>query len=202
MRGVVLIILLSFGAVALHAQTPSSNIQPLPIQTEYVSVGSTLVQPDETTPARGDILPEAPIPKSPASPCPAGYGKPCAFLNGNLYARDRFHLREYDRSWTKALSNPAIITSTAVLTTALVVDYKTTRFCIDRHLAREANPLMGQSRKQELGVGLGLLTAGVLATAKLKSQGHGDTAILIQSMGTIAHLMAAYQNAVVCGYSW
>jgi hypothetical protein len=200
MRGSVLAALLFFEATGSHAQTPSSSVQPLPIHTEYVDVGPALVQPDETSPTRGDIRPEAPIPKSPASPCPAGYWKPCAFLSGNLYARDRFHLSEYDRSWTKALSNPAIITSTAVLTTAVVMDYKTTRYCIDRHLAREGNPLMGQSRKQELGVGLGLLTASVLATARLKSQGHGNSAILIQMVGTMAHSYFAYQNAVLCGY--
>jgi hypothetical protein len=197
MRTFVVTTLLFFEAAGLHAQTASSNIQPLPIQTD---VGSTLLQPDETSPTRSDILPEAPIPKSPASPCPAGYWKPCAFLSGNLYARDRFHLGEYDRSWTKALSNPVIITSTAILTTAFVMDYKTTRYCIDRHLGREANPLMGQSRKQELGVGLGLLTASVFATAKLKSQGRGNSAVLIQLVGAMAHSYFANQNAFVCGY--
>lgn len=199
MKSFVLAALLLLGAVASHAQIQPVDIKPLPIQTEYIDVGSTLIQPGETISA-GEILPEAPIPKSPASPCPAGYWKPCAFLSGNLYARDRFHLGEYDRSWTKAMSNPAIITSTAVLTTAFVMDYKTTRYCIDRHLGKEANLLMGQSRAQELGVGLGLLTVSVLATAKLKSQGRGASAMFIQWVGTVAHSYSAYHNAVVCGY--
>jgi hypothetical protein len=200
MKSLVLAALVLLGAVGSRAQLQPVNIKPLPIQTDYIDVGSKLTQPDEAISVRSDTLPEAPTPKSPASPCPAGNWKPCAFLNGNLYARDRFHLSEYDRSWTKALSNPAIITSTAVLATAFVMDYKTTRHCIDRHLGREANPLMGQSRAQELGVGLGLLTASVLATAKLKSQGHGNLAIFIQWVGTVAHSYYAYQNAVVCGY--
>jgi len=200
MKSFILAALLLLGAIASQAQIQPVDIKPLPIQTEYIDIGSTLVQPDEASPVRSDILPEAPIPKSPASPCPAGYWKPCAFLSGNLYARDRFHLGGYDRSWTKALSNPVIITGTALLTSAFVMDYKTTRHCIDRHLRREANPLMGQSRAQQLGVGLGLLTASVLATAKLKSQGRGNSAIFIQWVGTVAHSYYAYQNAVVCGY--
>ena len=200
MRSVILVAVFFATAAGLHAQVQLAGVKPLPIDTEHVDVGSTLIQPDQTIPELVEVLPEAPVAKSPASPCPAGFWKPCAFLSGELYARDRFHLTEYDRSWTKAMSNPAIIASTSLLTAATIADYKITRYCIDRHLGKEANPLMGQTRAQELGLGLGLLTLSTFATAKLKSQGHGTSAVFIQWIGTVVHTYAAYHNAVACGY--
>ena len=200
MKSFVLATVLLLAAVGSQAQMPPVDIKPLSVQTEYRDVGSTLIQPDEAVPVARDILPEAPIPKSPTSPCPAGYWKPCAFLSGNLYGTDRYHITQHDRSWTKALSNPALIASTSLETVAVIMDYKTTRYCIDRHLAKEGNPLAGQSRAQELGVGIGALALSTFAAAELKSKGRGPQAIFAQWVGTVLHTYAAYHNAVTCGY--
>lgn len=189
---------LLFAAVGLQAQIRPVDIKPLSAQTENIDVGSALIQPDEATPNGADTLPEAPIAKPPSSPCPAGYWKPCALLRGNVYMRDRFRLSEHDSSWTKAMSNPEVIFSTAAETTSFIADYKTTRYCIDHHRGKEANPLLGQSRAQELGVGVAILAMSTFATAKLKSKGYGPEAVGLQWAATVAHTLAASLNAMSC----
>jgi len=59
---------------------------------------------------------------------------------------------------------------------AAVWDYQTTRHFLDTHRGSEGNPLMGQCRAQELGVGSSLSALTYLAAGKLKEQGEGDFA--------------------------
>jgi hypothetical protein len=182
----------------LHAQTLPADVKSLATSTKDIDFGSASIQPRESETSR--VLPEAPIAKTVAPICPAGSGKPCALLGGRAYLRDPFHLSAHDQSWTKAMTNPAMVVSTSIAVASLVVDYKTTRYCIDRRLGKEANPLMGQSRAQELGVGMGLTSLSVFAAGKLKQEGNGSLGIFALWAATLAHGYAAYQNAEKCGY--
>jgi hypothetical protein len=75
-----------------------------------------------------------------------------------------------------------------------------TMYCIDRYLKQEGNPLAGQSRAQELSVGIAALAVSAIAAAELKSKGWGPQAIFVQWIGTGLHSYAAYHNAVICKY--
>ena len=189
---------LLFSAGGSHAQLLPVGIKLEPIQTEYMEVGSTIVEPGQSeTPSE---LPDAPIAKTFAPACPAGSGRPCALLGGHLYLGDRFRLSSHDRSWRKAILNPVIVGMTAVELAAFTMDYKTTRYCLDRHLGREGNPLMGQSRAQELGVGIGVLALSTFAASKLKQRGEGPLAVMVMWAATVVHTYEAYKNAETCGY--
>jgi hypothetical protein len=191
-------------ALALFLTASSSRAQdlfagnkPQPIPTEHIELSSTLVEP--AGPANASVLPDAPVPKTIAPPCPAGPRKPCAFLSGRPFLHDRFALSAHDPSWVKAMSNPAIIGGTALEVAAFVMDYKTTRYCLDRHLGKEGNPIMGQSRAQELGVGISITAIAVFANGKTKEIGNGNLALFEQWAAILGHGMFAYMNAEKCG---
>ncbi len=174
---------LSFASVAYSQDfdTQSSEIQ------------ITLVEPDQQTPGRD--LPDAPIPILPSKqdgpmPCPAGNGKPCALLGGRLYFRDISHMTQHDKTWVDALKNPLMLGGLAVNLGATIWDYRATRACIDSHRCTEANPLMGQSRAQELAVGFGLTATIYFLAAKLKQHGNGNGAFTLLAAGATNH---AYQ---------
>jgi hypothetical protein len=97
----------SISAPGARAQVLSANFKPLPNQTERMEFESTLIEPRQ--PEANRVLPDAPIAKVPASVCPAGVGRPCAFLGGRPYIPDQFHLVGHNPSWVKAVSNPAIV---------------------------------------------------------------------------------------------
>jgi hypothetical protein len=145
------------------------------------------------------VLPDAPVAKAPMSPCPAGVGKPCALLGGRPYLPDRLHLEEHDASWAKAMSTPLMIGGSSLLMGSFIADYKTTRYCIDRHVGKERNPLMGQSRAQELAVGIPATAVSIWAAGKLKEKGQGTVAALGLWAFTLMHTYFAYQNAETCG---
>jgi hypothetical protein len=149
------------------------------------------------------ILPDAPIPTaiSPIDgpyPCPGGIGKPCALLGGRAYFLDLSQMTQHDRSWKDSLRNPALLIGEAANIGAAVWDYKTTRVCIDTHRGYEANPLMGQSRVQEIGVSIGLNVVLYLLAAKLKKDGNGNIALAILGAGTSLHVAAASHNRSIC----
>jgi hypothetical protein len=187
------ILTLLLTAWSSHAQDLFAGNKPEPIPTEDIELSSTLVEPSAL------VLPDAPVAKAMAPPCPAGPGKPCAFLNGHPYFRDRFLLSAHDPSWTKAMSNPLIMGGTALEAAAFVMDYKTTRYCIDRHLGKEGNPIMGQSRAQELGVGISITAVAVFANGKTKEAGYGSLALFEQWAAILGHGVLAYMNAEKCG---
>jgi hypothetical protein len=191
-------LVLSISAIGAQAQVLSANFKPLPMQTERMEFESTLIEPRQ--PEANRVLPDAPIAKVPASVCPAGVGKPCAFLAGRPYIPDQFHFMGHNLSWVKAVSNPAIVVVSSLQVASFIMDYKTTRYCIDRHLAREANPLLGQSRAQELGVGIGLNLVSFWAAGKLKARGDGNLVFLGEWAMTMMHSYAAIRNATTCGY--
>lgn len=178
-------------AGCIRAQT-IVNLGPL-IETQSSEISSTLVEQDPKTPA-GD-LPDAPIPILPnrqdgPMPCPFGDGKPCALLGGRLYFKDLSHMTEHDKTWGDALKNPLILGGLLVNLGATIWDYRATRACIDSHRCTEGNPLMGQSRAQELSVGFSLTATLYFLAAKLKQHGKGNAAFMVLSAGAANH---AYQ---------
>jgi hypothetical protein len=184
--------LMLFWAGYTGAQTTANSIG-LPIDTQSSEIRSALIEPDPQTPGRE--LPDAPIPILPSKqdgpmPCPAGDGRPCALLGGRLYFKDRSHMTEHDKTWGDALKNPLILSGVAVDLGAAIWDYRATRACIDSHRCTEANPLMGQSRAQELAVGFGLTATFYFLAAKLKQHGNGNAAFGLLSAHAVGH---AYQ---------
>jgi hypothetical protein len=155
----------------------------------------------------GPRLPDAPTPqpllvnpKSPASPCPAGIGKPCSLLGGRRFYKDPWHSTEHDKTWFGAMKHPQMLIGSAILVTSMIADYKTTRSCIDRGLGHEANPMLGQSRAQELGIGIPITALGIFAAGKLKKSGNGNAAMFALWTGTVMHTVMATRNAAICGY--
>jgi hypothetical protein len=180
-----------------HAQAVT-GVSRVPLETEYAEVGSRLVEP-QALPV-DPVLPDAPVPKTVTAPCPAGPGRPCAFLSGRPYIRDRFRMSEHDSSWGRAVSNPVILGGFALETAAFVMDYKTTRYCLDHRGGKEGDPIYGQSRAQQLGVGVSLLSLSFFAMGKLKEIGAGNKVVLVQTAVVLSHGLAAYVNAENCGY--
>lgn len=98
------------------------------------------------------------------------------------------------------MSRPSMLVASSLLVASFVMDYKTTRYCVDHHMGHEANPLMGNSRAQELSVGIGFTTASIWAAGKLKEDGDGKVALVGLFLTTALHGAAAAHNAVACGY--
>jgi hypothetical protein len=195
MKGVLAaLLLLLFGTLTVAQGSPQN---PPNSESAFRVTGSN---------ASANGLPDSPEPKPikanpklAATPCPAGIAKPCALLGGRLYFRDSLHATEHDRTWLQAMSHPAMIVGTALLAGSFIADYKTTRSCVDRNLGHEANPLMGQSRAQELGVGISITALGVFATGKLKKTGNGNAALFTLWSGTVLHGVMAARNVAICG---
>jgi hypothetical protein len=186
-------------SAAVHAQTEVAVSHRQPVETQSAQLSSTLVEPGYSESSRS--LPDASKPIQPnpqPSPCPQGVGKPCASLGGRLYFPDILHMTEHDRSWGRAMSHPAMIVGTLLNVGAAAWDYQTTRYCIEHGAGREANPIMGQSRAQELAVGIGITAFSTWATGKLKENGDGNRAFFIQWTGTALHFLAAAHNRAVC----
>lgn len=162
-----------------------------PIDTQSSEISTALIEPS-TPRATAGSLPDAPIPVLPSRqdgpmPCPAGDGRPCALLGGRLYFRDHSHMTQHDRTWLDALTNPMILGGLTVNLATAVWDYRATRACIDSHRCTEGNPLMGNTRAQELPVGIGLTAAFYILAAKLKQRGHGNQAMAILSASAALH---------------
>jgi hypothetical protein len=188
-----LVLMLSCGYT--RAQTAANLISP-PIDTQSLDISQALVEPDPQTPGRD--LPEAPIPilsskQDGPMPCPAGNGKPCALLGGRLYFRDLSHMTEHDKTWVDAMKNPLMLGGLVVNFGTAVWDYRATRACIDSHRCKEANPLMGQSRAQELAVGFGLTATFYFLAAKLKQSGNGNAAFALLSGNAFLHAYQAFR---------
>jgi hypothetical protein len=187
----LLVVLISAG----HSYSQGSvALKPEPIALWRAETSSSVV--GRAQPEIKGILADAPSPK-PVQACPQGIGKPCAMLGGMRYHPSSMTV--HDASWGRAMSHPALIIGTSILISSFFVDYKTTRHCIDRGQAREANPLMGNSRAQELGVGLTVTGISVWQAGLWKKQGHGKFALFALGLGTAVHSFAAIHNASMCG---
>jgi hypothetical protein len=170
------------------------------LETQSSPISSVLVEPTQQ-----DIqLPDAPIPVLPGKqdgpmPCPLGIGRPCALLGGRLYFSDPSHMTRHDRKWGDALKNPVILAGMAVNTAALVWDYRTTRACLDKrtHTCKEANPIMGQSKAQELGVGLSVNALFYFVTVQLKQRGKGNWALAALAANASLHFYFASRNRTI-----
>ena len=96
------------------------------------------------------------------------------------------------------MRNPGILLGIGLNATAVVLDYKTTRHCIDTHRGKEGNPILGQSRAQQLSVGMGAAALGYVLAGKMKKQGGGNWAFGILWLGTVLHGGAAAYNWAGC----
>jgi hypothetical protein len=190
-----------FSAVITEAQSELiPNNLPLTRLQPYQLIAPQVEPPPERSTR---ALPDAPIPVLPnlqrgPLPCPDGEGRSCALLGGRRYLPDLFHMTEHDRSWTDAMKNRGILFAVSMNVAAAVWDYKTTRHCIDVHRGREANPLMGQSRAQQLSVGIGLSAFTYFAAARLKKQGDGNYAFGALWVGTMMHFLAGTHSWSAC----
>lgn len=165
-------------------------------ETQSSPIPSTLIEPEQQDPKRE--LPDAPIPilanrQDGPMPCPAGIGKPCALLGGRLYFSDLSHMTEHDKTWFNALKNPLMIGGIAVNLGASIWDYKATRACIAAHTCKEGNPIMGQSRAQQLGVGMSLDALFYYLAVRLKEHGQGNHAFALLAANTAMHVYFASQ---------
>lgn len=182
------------------AQTDSTSARSAQIETKSSAISSDLVAP--SLQRQEHELPDAPIPILPSRqdgpmPCPAGVGRPCALLGGRLYFSDPSHMTEHDKSWVAALRNPMILTGLLVNLGADVWDYRSTRACMANHTCREGNPLMGQSRAQQLSVGLSLDATFYFLAAKLKQRGSGNYAFFCLAANSTLHFYyAAHGHAL------
>lgn len=177
-----------YGQTSASNSAEQSSFEPL--------LADDLVVRADPEPRWVAILPEAPIAKPSPKLCPDGFRKPCAMLGGRLYWPSS--LSEHDRSWGKAISHPPMLIISSLVVASFIADYKTTRNCLDRGHGREANPLLGQSRAQQLGVGLTVTGLSIWSVGKLKQQGNGSLAVFAGVGATLVHTLAAYHNAVVC----
>jgi hypothetical protein len=193
MRTVLTVLVVLISAGRSYSQG-SLALKPEPIALSRVDPSSNVVGPAQ--PDIKGILGDAPNPK-PVQACPQGIGKPCAMLGGRPYHPSSMTM--HDASWGKAMSHPSLIIGTSILVTSFFADYKTTRYCIDRGKAREANPLMGNSRAQELGVGITVTGISVWQAGLSKKQGRGKFALFALGLGTAVHSFAAIHNASMCG---
>jgi hypothetical protein len=204
MRNTRLLFLILFACTTAKAQGVSvSSTKGPDIQPESAQLSSTLIEPSQPEPPpRAEIiaiLPEAPIAKPVTPLCANGAGKPCTLTGGRTFAPRFFRSRD-EQTWVGAMSHPSMLVTTSLLVASFVMDYKTTRYCVDRHLGHEANPLMGDSRAQELAVGIGFTSASIWAAGKLKEDGDGKVAFIGLFATTALHSIAAAHNAVACGY--
>jgi hypothetical protein len=190
-----------FSAVISHAQSAviPDNLPLTHLQSPQVN--PALIQPQQQE--GGRVLPDAPIPVLPniqdgPLPCPAGVGRSCALLGGRLYFRDPIHMTEHDKSWAHAMKNKGILLGVSMNVGAAIWDYKTTRHCVDTHRGKEGNPLMGQSRAQELSVVISLSALTYYFIGKLKEQGEGNYAFGVLWGGTLLHFAAGAHNWSVC----
>lgn len=161
-----------------QAQTQADTSRPFETQTSPVA--STLIEPEQQDAKKE--LPDAPIPVLPSRsdaplPCPAGDGKPCALLGGRLYFRDPLRMTQHDKTWVDALKNPLILGGLAVNIGTTAWLYRVARACVDSHQCRVGNPLLGQSRAQELTVTVGATALFYFMAAKLKQSGKGNVAV-------------------------
>jgi hypothetical protein len=193
----VLIVLLFVSADTARAQASAAIVKAEPVAVSGYAVRSTLVDPQ---PERGPALPDAPVAKKSALPCTVGSGRPCEPPAATVHSPRLAHPARHDESWPRAMSHPTMLLMSGLVVTSFVMDYKTTRYCLDRHLAREANPLMGQSPAQELSVGITITAVSIWGAGLLKQGGNDKIALLATSATTALHSLAATHNAIACGY--
>jgi hypothetical protein len=180
--------------------------KPEQAKTEATPLTQPVEQPEQSQRVQQEprqILPDNPIPTAPSPvdgpyPCPGGVGKPCALLAGRSFFPDLSRMTQHESSLKDSLKNPVMLAGMGSNFAALIWDYKTTRAGIDSGRCKEGNPLMGQSRAQELGVGLSLTAVVYLSAAILKKEGRGNTAFGILAAGALLHVAAAAHNRAVC----
>lgn len=183
--------LLWAGGARAQSADPS---KPASVETQSVEITSTLVEQGQQ--GNQQTLLDTPIPILPSKqdgpvPCPAGVGRPCALLGGRLYFSDPSRMAQHDKSWAGALKHPMILGGLAANMASSIWDYRATRHCIAAHTCKEGNPLMGQTRAQQLSVGIGLNVTLYFLAAKLKQYGKGNQAFGILLGGASLHSYAA-----------
>lgn len=100
---------------------------------------------------------------------------------------DLLHLDRPVSSFKEAALQPSMLTFELLEQAAFVVDVEGTQHCIHNHQCREANPIMGQSRAQQYGVGLPVNFLATFVAIKLRENQHGTLAVALLWPLTIVH---------------
>jgi len=154
-------------------------------------IAETVQKPslDEST-----VRPDAPKPKlqpgaDEDAACPAGAGKPCAFLGGQRYYRDLWKMTQHDRTWGDAMKNPGVITASALLVGTTILDIEGTDHCLALHACAEANPLMPKrvDRPRQYATAMPLNALGIASLVWSKKRGQGNFAFFLAYAVSCAH---------------
>jgi hypothetical protein len=141
-----------------------------------------------------DARPDAPkskIEPEPPTPCPAGTGKPCAFLGGRAYFPDQWKMTQHDRTWADAMKHPAILSASALLVGTSILDIEGTDHCLQILQCKEINPLMPKKvdRPRQYATVLGLDMASIYWLGRAKQRGKGNREFAIVYAQSIIHLV-------------
>ncbi len=172
----------TFSLAAFAQQDQGANAQNQPRQEPL----PTLDRNKESS-----SLPDAPTPQDDRerTPCPAGTGSPCAFLDGRPYFRDLGHETEHDRTTWQAFKNPLILAASSAVIAATVLDAEGTVACIKVGTCREMNPLYGShpGRVRIYSIAMPLNAVLIYSMAKMKRNGDGNRAFAIGAIASAVH---------------
>jgi hypothetical protein len=192
MRSITITLIFLFFSISIRAQNPpATSDSQTPDAASSVELKRRSNLPDTPNPQSSDD-------RRPA--CPAGNGKPCAFLGGRLYFSDPLALSQHSKSWAAAAVSPAMLVSLGLLTSATAADIETTHDCIRAATCREGNPLLGQSRPQAYAVSMSLNAIAFWAAAEQKRHGHGVAPFFILWSGSVLHAALAVHNASLAAH--
>lgn len=76
-----------------------------------------------------------------------------------------------------------------------IADTVATQHCIGNHTCREGNPLLGQSKAQQIAVGGAAAALVFVAATKLRQEGHGTLALALYTIPTVLHVTFAVDAA-------
>ena len=176
--GFLMFCILAMGTLAQQEQQAPDQEQPRqePLPAGHVSLPLPRFDPRKESSSR----PDAPIAKDDheKTPCPAGEFKPCAFLGGMSYVRDRGGLTQHDKSVWRGFRNPFILIGSSMLVAATVYDIEGTQACLSSKTCRELNPLMGSrpSRLKAYSISMPINGFVIYMAARQKRRGDGNTA--------------------------
>jgi hypothetical protein len=169
--------------------TARAQEQP-PAQATEGSATEPRNLPNTPTPK---IEPDAPRPGSSSSdensPCPAGVGKPCAFLGGRRYYPDLWHMTEHDQTWGEAMRHPIMIVTSAVLVGSTVFDIEGSDHCLAMHACSELNPLMPKSvnRPRQYATTMSLNGLLLFWFGRMKQHGKGNIVFSLAAASSLIH---------------
>jgi hypothetical protein len=94
-------------------------------------------------------------------------------------------------SMGEAARTPAMVAFGGLFVGSVIADIEGTQHCVHDHTCRESNPILGQSRAQQYGVGIPLAATGFLCATYLRRHQHGSAAVLLLWTATTIHAVEA-----------